>query len=336
LTVVDKVNGGKADALNAGLNVATYPLVCSIDADTLVDRNALLEVVIPFMDDPERTIAAGGTIRTANGCTVSDGAVTRIGLPRRLLPLIQVVEYLRAFLFGRLGWNRLGGNLIISGAFGLFRKDAVEAVGGYRSDTVGEDMELVVRLHRHFREAGMPYRVVFVPTPVCYTEVPENTRTLSRQRDRWQRGLADTLWRHRSMLLSPRYGMVGMVAMPYFVLVELLGPVIELCGLVVVTAQAALGLVDVQFMALYFTMSFFFGTFQSCAAILLDELTFTIYRSPGSLWRLVLAAFVENLGYRQLTLAWRVQGMIRHARGARSWGAMERTGFGQVAAPAGQ
>ena len=224
LTVIDKENGGKADALNCGLNVARYPLFCAIDADTLILPDALLKVAQPFIEDPVRTIVAGGTIRIANGCTIARGEISEHALPKNPWACFQVLEYLRAFLFGRIGWNALGGTLIISGAFGLFRRDLVIETGGYSVLTVGEDMELIVRLHRHMRQLRRPYRIHFVWASLCYTEVPESPQILSRQRDRWQRGLIDSLLWHFKLFLNPRYGVVGLLAFPFFVLFELLGP----------------------------------------------------------------------------------------------------------------
>jgi len=197
LWVIDKENGGKADALNAGLNLSASPLFCAMDADSLFERRALARIVRPFLEDA-RTVAAGGTIRIANGCDVESGIVRRIGLPDSLLARFQVLEYLRAFLSGRMGWDALDATLIISGAFGLFRRSTVVGVGGYATsrtsgETVGEDMELVVRLHRRLREAGTPYRIAFVPDPVAWTECPETLAVLGRQRDRWQRGLLESL-----------------------------------------------------------------------------------------------------------------------------------------------
>ena len=240
LVLVDKDNGGKADALNAGVNVARGELVCAIDADTIIESDALLRMVRPFLyrDD---VVAAGGTIRAANGSDVVRGRVVAPRAPRRVLPALQAVEYLRAFLTGRLGWNRLGGNLIISGAFGMFRRESMLDASGYEHETVGEDMELVARLRRRAYERGGPGRVDFIPDPVAWTEVPQSLRVLGRQRDRWHRGLADVLWRHRRMLLNPRYGSVGLVAFPYFLGVELLAPVIEALGLVGLGVGLALG-----------------------------------------------------------------------------------------------
>ena len=237
LLVVDKLNGGKADAINAGLRFARYPLFCTMDADTIVDADAFARLVRPFQAHPE-TVACGGIVRIANGCSVRGGRVEDVRAPRGFLANVQVMEYLRAFLCGRTGWSRLGALLVISGAFGLFRRDIVVEAGGYDTTTVGEDAEIVVRLHRYCREHGRPYRVVFLADPVCWTEAPADFRSLCRQRNRWHRGLIETLWRHRSMFLRPRYGVVGLVALPYFLLFEALGPIVEIVGTVSVDPRA--------------------------------------------------------------------------------------------------
>jgi len=326
LLVVDKANGGKADALNAGVNAAAGELLCAIDADTLIEPDALLRVVRPFLGRGD-VVASGGTIRVANDCVVRSGRVVTARAPRRLLPGVQAVEYLRAFLFGRLGWNRLGGNLIISGAFGLFRRDAVLTAGGYAADTVGEDMELVVRLRRRGIEAGGPAEVVFVPDPVAWTEVPESVRVLGRQRDRWQRGLADVLVRHRRLIGNPRYGALGLVGFPYFVVIELVGPVIEALGVVALGLGLALHAVDPAFTAVFLLATYGMGVPLSLAAILLDQVA---YRRCGRLRDRALLfgwAFAENLGYRQLSVFWRLRGLVRYLRGSREWGVMARRGF---------
>ena len=330
LTLIDKANGGKADALNCGINAARFPLFCSIDADTLISPDALLRLALPFIDDPARTIATGGTVRVANGCTIRNGQVESIGMPDKPVPAFQVVEYLRAFLFGRVGWNLLGGTLIISGAFGLFSRDAVLKVQGYRHDTVGEDMELVVRLHRQMREDQVPYRIVFVWDSTCYTEVPESLEQLGRQRDRWHRGLIDSIWRHRTMFFNPRYGVVGMVIFPFFAIFEMLGPIVELIGLVTVSISYLIGIVDTSFMLLFFTVSLIFGVLLSVATLALEEISFSVYPNWRDLLRMALFGVIENFGYRQLTLYWRLRGMMNYFRGIQAWGAMSRRGFGET------
>src|SRR5207249_1923992 len=226
LVVIDKENGGKADSLNAAINASRFPLVIAVDADTLIEPDALLRLTRPFLLG-RRVAAVGGTVRVANGCVVKHGQVMDARVPRRFLPGIQVVEYLRAFLFGRLGWNRLGGNILISGAFGLFRKDHLLAIGGYQATSVVEDLDLVIRLHRYLRRQRIPYEMPFIPDPVAWTEVPETGKILGAQRERWHRGLIAAMWTHRRMFLNPRYGAVGLLAMPFFVLGEMLAPVIE-------------------------------------------------------------------------------------------------------------
>jgi cellulose synthase/poly-beta-1,6-N-acetylglucosamine synthase-like glycosyltransferase len=324
--VVDKENGGKADALNAGLNLALYPLFCAIDADSILEPDALLRLVRPFAEAPGLTIAAGGVVRVANGCEVARGRVRRIRLARRPLPLLQIVEYLRAFLFGRMGWS--GGNslLVISGAFGLFEKRTALQAGGYATDTVGEDMELVVRMHRHCRERNRPYRVGFVPDPICWTEVPESLRVLRRQRTRWHRGLIDTLWRHRTMIGRPRFGAVGLVAMPGFLLFEMLSPAVELSGYFLLPVLWLTGLLDPLFALSFLMLAVLYSIVISVLAVLLEDITFRRYPRLRDLGLLVGAAILENLGYRQLTVWWRVRAFWEFWRGDLSWGSMERRG----------
>lgn len=330
LIFVDKVNGGKADALNCGINIARFPLFCAIDADTLILPNALLKVALPFHEDPTRTVATGGTIRVANGCKIRSGEIESIGFPKNLTAGFQVVEYLRAFLFGRIGWNILGGTLIISGAFGLFNRRIVVEVGGYEHNTVGEDMELVVRMHRYLRLKKRPYKIVFVWDAACYTEVPEDLGVLSRQRNRWQRGLIDTMNRHKKMLFNPRYGVVGMVAYPFFAVFEMLGPVVEISGVVFVVFSYILGYADVVFLFLYVNVAVLFGIMLSVSAVFLEELSFRAYPRWRDIGKMCIFAVLENFGYRHLTLIWRIKGIYAYFKGSKQWGAMTRKGFGDT------
>ena len=332
LVVVDKENGGKADALNVGLSFAGSELVCAMDADTLIEADGLQRMVRPFLYSTD-VVATGGTIRVVNGSEVRFGRVIRTRVPTNPLAGIQVVEYLRAFLFGRLGWNRLGGNIIISGAFGLFRRESVLNAGGYLHDTVGEDMELVLRLKRLSYEQPGPGKIAFVPDSVAWTEVPESTRVLGRQRDRWHRGLADVLWRHRSMLFNPRYGVTGLVVLPYYVFVELLAPVVELVGLASLVLGLAFGIVDWSFAALFFLTAYGLGTALTAFTLIIEDLSFHRYDTFRDRAMLFWWALVENLGYRQMTVYWRLRGLWKFLRGRKDWGAMERKGFKPLAAP---
>jgi cellulose synthase/poly-beta-1,6-N-acetylglucosamine synthase-like glycosyltransferase len=325
LRVIDKENGGKADALNAGINASRFPLFCGVDADSILERASLRRVVGPFLEDPA-VIASGGTVRIANGCTVRDGFLESVALPSAPLPLLQIVEYLRAFLFGRMGWSPLNAVLIISGAFGLFRKETVVAAGGYRHSTVGEDMELVVRLHRMHRETGKPYRIVFVPDPICWTEAPESLRVLRSQRTRWQRGLAESLTLNLGLLFSRRGGAPGWLAFPFMALFEWLGPVIEVAGYVLMALGFAFGLVSGAAFAAFLLLAIGLGVALSVCALLLEELSFHVYKRPRELAALAAAAVLENFGYRQLIALWRLEGLWKWATGAKArWGEMTRS-----------
>jgi len=326
LVVVDKENGGKADALNVGLSFAKGQLVCAMDADTLIESDGLQRMIRPFLYATD-VVATGGTIRVVNGSQVKFGRVVKPRVPTNALAGMQVVEYLRAFLFGRLGWNRLGGNIIISGAFGLFRRESVLSAGGYLHDTVGEDMELVLRLKRLSFERGGPGKIAFVPDPVAWTEVPESLKVLGRQRDRWHRGLADVLWRHRRMLWNPRYGATGLVVFPYYAFVELLAPVIEAVGLVSLALGLIFRIVDWNFAALFYLTAYGLGTALTAFTLILEDLSFHRYETFRDRALLFWWALLENLGYRQMTVYWRLRGLWKFLRGRKDWGVMERRGF---------
>lgn len=326
LLVIDKENGGKADALNAALNAARFAYVLAVDADTLIEPDALLRLTRPFLLG--RSVAAvGGTIRVANACRVEHGRVVEARVDGKLLPAVQTLEYLRAFLFGRLGWNRLGGNLIISGAFGLFKREYLLAIRGYRTGSVTEDMDLVVRLQRYLREHKLRDAMTFIPDPVAWTEVPSSVAVLSRQRERWHRGLLETLWVHRDLLFNWRYGAVGLISYPFFLFGEALAPVIELLGYLGIGLAAALGVVDLQFVWLFLSVSVLYGMLLSVWAILLEEVSFRRFTRRGDIVRLLVHSLTEAFGYRQLTLFFRLKAFWRLARGDRRWGEMKRTGF---------
>jgi cellulose synthase/poly-beta-1,6-N-acetylglucosamine synthase-like glycosyltransferase len=333
LVVVDKPNGGKSDALNAGLNVATGTLVCAADADTLIEPDALLKMIRPFLER-EDVVAVGATIRVANSSTVKAGRVVHPRIPRRFLAGVQTMEYLRAFLFGRLGWNHLGGNLIISGAFGLFRREGMIAAGGYLHGTVGEDMELVARLRRLGLEAGGPHRVEFVAHPVAWTEVPESLKVLANQRDRWHRGLADVLWRYRGVIGRPRYGALGLVVMPYFLLGELLAPVIEAAGIISLAVAIPIGAVDARFAVMFFLVAYGGGLLLNVFTLMLEERGLRRHERIDDRLRMLPWAVLESIGYRQLTVIWRLRGLFRFLRGRTDWGSMTRRGFATEREPA--
>jgi cellulose synthase/poly-beta-1,6-N-acetylglucosamine synthase-like glycosyltransferase len=329
LVVVRKDNGGKTDALNVGINLSRYPLVCMVDADSVLDPQALLSVAKPFADDPLRVVASGGVVRVANGCTVLGGRIVDVRMPRGWLERIQVVEYLRAFLLGRTGWSRLGGLLVISGAFGLFRRDALIEVGGLSYDSVGEDAELVVRLHRSLREQRRDYRIVFVAEPVSWTEAPDTARILGRQRRRWHRGITEILVKHRRLVGNPRYGRIGLLALPYYLIFEVLAPVVEVAGLVLVPLGVALGAVNLDFAWRFLLIAYGYALLVNLIALAVEEYLFHRYGRWSDLGAAVVASALENLGYRQLTAIWRLQGSwAALRRRTPEWGVMTRRGVG--------
>jgi cellulose synthase/poly-beta-1,6-N-acetylglucosamine synthase-like glycosyltransferase len=329
LVVIDKVNGGRSDGLNAAVNAATSPLICCVDADSILEPDGLVAAVRPFVERPA-TVGAGGIIRVANGCHVEMGHVLRVALPRHPLAMFQTVEYFRAFLAARTGWSAINGLVIISGAFGVFRRTAVVEVGGFAPDSIGEDFELCVRLHCKARDERRPYRLDFVPDPVCWTEVPTRLRELGGQRNRWHRGLVDTLWRHRRMIGNPRYGAVGLCSLPFFVAFEFLGAFVETLGYVTVVVSLVLGVVNLTFAVVFLAVAVLSGVFLSLAAVLLEDLAFRRFERQRELLQLVAYCLAENFGYRQLMTAYRVRGFFAYLRGNKAWGEIRRVGFAQI------
>ncbi len=331
LLVVDKEGGGKSDALNVGLNVCQTPLVCSVDADSIIDRYALLRMVEPYLYN-DSVVAVGGAVLLANGCEFRDGISQKIGFPSSWLARFQIIEYLRSFLYARVGFNKLGGSLIISGAFGLFLRQAVVDVGGYQDNKIGEDIEMVVRLHHHMRKNKQPYIIKYIPDPLCYTEAPESVKVLGRQRDRWQRGLAETLWEHKTMFFNPKYGTIGMLLFPLFVLFELLGPIVELSGYIWFSFALGFGNLDKSFAFLFFMAAIFLGILMSIQSIVFDMMITNVYKGFGLKLKLIFVAFLEFFGYRQLTLFFRLKGLWSYLIKKKSWGKMTRQGFEQTEA----
>lgn len=328
LTVVTKPNSGRSDSLNLAVNAARMDLVATIDADSILDGDALLRVVRPFVNDPERVVAAGGVIRAANDCTVERGRITKVRMPRRWLPRIQVMEYLRAFQLGRAGWGQLDAMILISGAFGVFRRDIMVELGGLDADCIGEDFEFVLRMHRYLRDQKRDFRVVFVAEPVSWTEVPSTLKVLAHQRRRWHRGLWEVLWKHRAMFANPRYGRIGMVAVPFYWLFELIAPVLELVGLVLVPLALAFGVSNVNFVAAFIVVAYLYSMFVTLSALAIEEFAFHRYPRARDRWVAIAATVLEDFGYRQLTAIWRLQGLFAALRGTKQvWGEMTRTGF---------
>jgi cellulose synthase/poly-beta-1,6-N-acetylglucosamine synthase-like glycosyltransferase len=329
LVVVDKENGGKADAINAGINIAQYALFCAVDADSILGVDALRGVAAPFMQD-RTVVAVGGMIRIANGCSIVRGYLQKVSVSDNWLARLQMIEYLRAFLYGRMGWVPKNALLIISGAFGLFRRQTVIDVGGYNAGSIGEDMELVVRMHRSLRASKTPYRIEYVGRPVCWTEAPEVLSVLKSQRVRWQRGLLDSLWMNRKLLFARNSGPVGWIAFPMFLIFEACGPIVELIGFLFLFVALLMGYLSASAFFVLLGATVAMGFLLSATALLMEEMAYQIYPSPRDLLVMIAAVFVENLGYRQINSWWRVLGTFKWLRGKpNEWGTMTRKGLGK-------
>lgn len=325
LMVIDKEQGGKADALNAGLTVARYPYCVTIDADTVAARSAIRRLArVFFITDADLVAGIGGTLRVANGCRFDRGRPTSIRVPDHPLAAVQVPEYLRAFLFGRLGWNRLGGNLLTSGAFSLYRKDLLAEAGGFPLDSVTEDLELTVRIHGRLRERGTSYALPFVPDPVAWTQVPEDRNSLGNQRERWHRGLISTMFQHLHLVGNPRYGSLGLLAAPYFFFGEMLAPVMEVSGYVTIALAATLGMLDLSFALLFLALAYGYMALLAAWAVWMELLTFRVYPRLRDYLKLMGWALVEPFGYRPLTLWWRLKAFWKFLRERSGWGEMRR------------
>lgn len=326
LLVVDKSNGGKSDAINAGINVARAPLMCVIDADTLLRSDALLRVARPFIDNPSETVAVGGTIRIANGSKVEAGRVVEVLLPRKFLALVQIIEYSRAFMT-RLGLCEMRTLMIISGAFGAFRRSAVIEVGGFSRGTVGEDFEVVVKLHRHFREQRRPYQIKYIPDAVAWTEAPENLKMLRNRRSRWQRGALETFHKHYDMFLNPRYGRVGFLGFGQVWVVDFMGPLVELLGLLLVPPLWVIEAISTGYALAFVMVTILSGVLISMITLLLEEVQARHVPKVHDFLTLALVAVLEGFGYRQLNNFWRMRGWWQFMCKKDGWGDMARKGF---------
>lgn len=334
LLVVDKENGRKADATNAGISYSTGDLICIIDADSVIDPEGLLRAVQPFIEGDGKVIAVGGSIRIANGCTIADGHVVEVGTGRQWLPLFQTLEYYRAFLAGRVAASHAGVLLLISGAFGLFRRDVLMEAGGYQHDSLGEDLELLVRLQRIAREQKRPHTIAYLPEICCWTEAPASIEGIRNQRTRWQQGGLEVFFKHRKMLFNPRYGRLGMIAFPLLALEDLIGPVVELTGYVLMIVGLAFGILDPMVALVYFILTCVLGSLMSAGVLVIEELQLRPVGTVSDFGWLLAAGIVENFGYRQLIQYYRLRGVVHFLRKKKGWAAVPRVGLGnQNASP---
>ncbi|WP_211184403.1 glycosyltransferase family 2 protein [Paenibacillus lemnae] len=324
LLVIDKDNGGKADSLNAGINMSRYPLISSIDADSLLEKDALIRMARMYMENPEETVAIGGDVRIANGCVIENGAVKDVSLPKRIWPMFQSIEYLKAFLGGRIGWSRINGLIIVSGAFGLFRKDYVIAVGGYRGGYPGEDMNIIIKLHRYMLENKLKYRIAFCPEAVCWTQAPDSYSILSNQRKRWGRGNLKNMIENRDMVFNPRFKTMGMLTMPYNVIFEALNPYFRITGLLALIGYVLLDMTNWHILLVFGLVNLASGYLLSVGALILEELAFRRYTKLSDLVKMLFFSALKFVGYHQLGVLWRVQGHIQYLQNNNSWGTMTR------------
>jgi len=328
LLILDKESAGcKADAINAGLNAATSPYVCVVDADSILERESLLRIMQGVFSDPSQVVAVGGIVRVLNGSRVVQGELQEVRLPKSAMEVMQVIEYLRAFLVGREAWAGFNMLPIISGAFGVFQRDLVKQVGGFRTHAVGEDLDLVIRLHRHLQDQKRPYHINFIADPTCWTEVPTDLTSLARQRARWHKGLIDALWPNRDMLFRARYGRVGWAVLPYMWIFEFFAPVIEVVGYFTIGAAFVLGVLSRSFFLQFLLFGYAFATLISIGSVLLEEMTYRRYNRWRDVARLLIYCLFEHFPYRQLTMVWRLQGIWQYLRGDLQWRELKRVGI---------
>lgn len=328
LTVIDKANSGKADSLNAALNISTKKYFAAIDVDSIIEQDALLKMIKPFLEQTDKkVIASGGVIRIANDCKVEGGKIVEVNFPKSFLPRFQVLEYTRSFLMGRMAWSKLNGLLLISGAFGIFDREIVIAVGGYDASTVGEDMELVVRMRGYMEERKEKYQVVYIPDPLCWTEVPSKLKVLGRQRNRWARGTIDTLFIHKKLFFNKNYGLLGLLSHPYWFFFEWLAPIIETIGFLYFLLVIAIGKPDWVFFSILFSFIYLFAVSFTIWSFLFEELSFHRYKKRGDIFRVMLTALIEPILYHPLNVWFALRGNYHYLIGKTAWGKMERTGF---------
>lgn len=333
ITVIDKENGGRADALNAGINAARYPYVLCTDADVILSPDCLVQSMQRVVEDREGTIGVGGNIRPLNGSHVELGHLIEASVPRRIIPRFQVLEYVRTFLASRPAWSWMNALPLVSGAFGIWKREAVLAVGGFSRGHMGEDLDLTMRIHRHYLDANVPYRIVYEPSAVIWTEVPDTTRVLRRQRIRWHRGLMTAVGDFKRMTFNPRYRQLGVVTWGGFFLFEYLAPIIEFAGWFVIPTAWFLGALNTSSLIWMLLLAFGMGLLNSLLALLLDE-SYGYFNSPKDASRLVVLALIENFGIRQLTVLWRIRAILG-GEDVRGWGNMERRGVTNLASQRG-
>lgn len=328
LTVIAMTHGGKSRALNAGVNIARSPYFCTVDADCIIERDALLRLMAPILQSNDNVVVSGGIVRIANGCTLRNGRLAKMGLPSSWLEMCQIVEYIRTFLFGRPGWNMLNATFIASGAFCVLHKDSVIGAGGFSSDTVTEDIDMIAAVRRFLVREKRKFRVIFTSDPICWTEAPRSLGMLARQRRRWQLGMTQTLIRNRDMIFNRRYGSTGMVSMPFHLFMEVCGCVVEAIGTLVLIPVSLIVLgTPLPIFLLFLLLAVAYGTLLSMGSVVLEEITLRRYPRLKDVMILMAFAVVENIGYRQVVTFFKAFGVLQSFRRQRKWEVVEHEGL---------
>lgn len=323
VTLICKKNGGKGDALNMGINASVYPYFLCIDADSMLQDDSLEKIVQPVMEE-ENVVAVGGLVRSSQSLKMKDGKRVGYRMPWNLITSMQIMEYDRSFLAARILLDRFNGNMIISGAFGLFKKDVVIAAGGYDRDTLGEDMELVVRLHAFCRNNQIPYSIRYEPNAVCWSQVPESLGDLRKQRRRWHLGLFQSLARHRDMFFNPRYGWIGMVSYLYYLMYELLSPFFQLVGWITMFCSAAAGILNWDFMIKFYLMYTLYNAVLTITIFFQRIYTMHIKIGLIDIVKAVIICILENIFFRLFLDFVRVTAFIGYRKRKMQWGRIKR------------
>jgi len=328
LLIIDKENGkSKADASNAGVNAASFPYFLCTDVDCVIDNQALLLLVKPFLDEEKRVIANGALIRISNGCEVEQGFMVNVKAPKNFLTSVQEIEYLRSFLLGRMAWSKMNGLIIVSGGIGLFDREIAIAAGGYDPKSFGEDMEITVRMRKHMHTIGQKYIVKYIPESLCWTEVPPNLDIFLKQRVRWAKGLLQTLFKHKDMWFRYKYGRMGLVSFPYWIVYEWLAPIIELVGLISYTYLIITGLINFEYSLLLLGFVYFFSVMITTISILWEEYNNQVYKSKKEVFKLLTIIFLEPFFFHPLVVYASIKGNISFLFGTKhQWGNMGRMG----------
>jgi cellulose synthase/poly-beta-1,6-N-acetylglucosamine synthase-like glycosyltransferase len=335
LVVLAMTHQGKSQALNAGINMARSPYFCTVDADCIIESDALLRLMAPIVQSQENVVVSGGIVRIANGCTLRNGRLAKMGLPSRWLELCQIVEYIRTFLFGRPGWNMLNATFIASGAFCVLHKESVIEAGGFSSDTVTEDIDMIAAVRRHLTRQNRKFKVLFTSDPICWTEAPSTLSMLARQRRRWQLGMTQTLIRNRDMLFNRKYGSTGIIGMPFHLFMEVCGCVVEALGTLVLIPVSLIVLgTPLPIFLLFLLLAVAYGTLLSMGSVVLEEMTLRRYPRLRDVMVLMAFAVAENIVYRQIVTFFKAYGVLQSLRRRRTWEVVEHKGLATEAAGA--